>query len=512
MATSAPHVTYGQRSLRDRLLRGMRRMGIVSPGASPQTAPPLRVRPGAAPLGKLALSHLRCTSARLQRPVDVASLAAFRVGFGALLLVVAVRYFAHGWIAEYFLNPRHFFKYWGFAWVRPWPGLGMYLHLGLMATCGLGVMLGYRYRLSLACYALLFAYASLIDKSHYLNHYYLVLCVCGLMAWMPLGGAWSLDARRDAGARRAFVPTWMLWALRAQFALVYFFGGVAKLNGDWLLRAQPLSVWLARSQELPLVGRVLAAPAAAFAMSWAGALFDLFVVPLLLARRTRPFAFAALVLFHLLTARLFPIGLFPYFMLCGASLFFPADWPRKVLERWGYGGRAGETAGPGPSTGAWKWALSAYFAVQLLVPLRHWLYPGQMCWSEQGFRYSWNVMLMEKNGSVDFRVVEPSTGRVFQVSPREYFTAYQTDMMSPQPDMVLEAARVIAADFRARGVQEPAVYADAFAALNGRPMQRLIDPRVDLAREVDGLSNKTWILPMTPSPEPRIASLPWSPR
>jgi vitamin K-dependent gamma-carboxylase-like protein len=451
------------------------------------------------------------TRTRLQRPVDIAGLAAFRIGFGALLLVAALRYFAHGWIAEYFLIPRHFFKYWGLDWIRPWPGNGMYAHFGLMALCGLGVMLGYRYRLSIIGYGLLFAYAHLIDKTNYLNHYYLVVCVCGLMACMPLADGWSLDAHRAPRVGRASVPSWMLWALRAQFGLVYVFGGVAKLNGDWLLRAQPLSFWLERNGDLPLLGSLLTLPATAFVMSWAGALFDLSVVPLLLWRRTRAFAFVSLVGFHLLTARLFAIGLFPYFMICGASLFFSPDWPRMLLARLGIATRpGGENSEARRDTGAHEGAgvglLALYFAVQLLVPLRHWLYPGDMRWSEQGFRYSWNVMLMEKNGAVDFRVLEPSTGRQFLVSPRDYFTAYQTAMMAPQPDMVLEAARVIAADFRTRGVVEPAVYADAFASLNGRPMQRLLDPRVDLAHEVDGLANKSWILPMTSLSEARVAS------
>ena len=447
------------------------------------------------------------TSRSLQRRVDIASLAAFRVGFGALLLCAALRYFAHGWIAEYFLIPRHFFKYWGFGWVAPWPGVGMHLHFGLMALCALGVMAGYRYRAAIIGYALLFAYAHLIDKTNYLNHYYLVLCVCGLMACLPLAGAWSLDARR-AGVQQDSVPVWMLWALRAQFGLVYVFGGLAKLNADWLLRAQPLSLWLARSSDVPLVGGLLGRPETAYVMSWAGALFDLSVVPLLLWQKSRSAAFGVLVAFHLLTSQLFSIGLFPYFMVCGATLFFAPNWPRKLLKRPGHNaGQTAEISYAGTSRGTGAWLLAIYFALQLVVPLRHWLYPGQMCWTEQGFRYSWNVMLMEKNGSVDFRVVEPSTGRVFQVSPRDYFTPYQTAMMSPQPDMVLEAARVIAADYRARGVVEPAVYADAFAALNGRPMQRLVDPRVDLAREVDGLSNKTWILPMTSLPETRIAAV-----
>jgi vitamin K-dependent gamma-carboxylase len=452
------------------------------------------------------------TEARFLRPVDAASLAAFRIGFGTLLFVAALRYFYKGYIAEYFLTPTHFFKYWGMSWVRPWPGVGMYLHFGLMALCALGITLGYRYRASVIGYAVLFAYAHLIDKTNYLNHYYLVLCVCGLLACLPLHGIWSLDARRDPSLRQSQVPAWMLWALRAQFALVYVFGGVAKLNADWLLDAQPLSIWLARSTDMPLLGRFFAAAWAPPLMSWAGALFDLSIVPLLLWRRSRRMAYLAVIGFHLLTARLFSIGMFPYFMICGSLLFLAPEWPRGLVSRWLGGGVTEAVQAPLSGSGfeqsRWLRALFvAYFVVQVFMPLRHFMYPGELCWTEQGFRFSWNVMLMEKDGSVDFRVVEPASGRTFHVSPRAYFTPYQTATMAPQPDMVLEAARIIADDFRVRGMSRPAVYADAFASLNGRPMQRLIDPRVDLAREVDGLSNKTWILPMKPRPETAVASL-----
>jgi hypothetical protein len=73
--------------------------------------------------------------------------------------------------------------------------------------------------------------------------------------------------------------------------------------------------------------------------------------------------------------------------------------------------------------------------------------------------------------------------------------------------MVLEAAQLVADDFRRRGVQDPAVYADSFASLNGRPMQRLIDPRVDLARQHDGLAAKSWILPLQGGSPATIAQL-----
>jgi vitamin K-dependent gamma-carboxylase len=458
-------------------------------------------------------AKLAALQQRSLRPVDAASLALFRIGFGALMLVAVLRFFVHGWIAEYFLQPTHFFKYWGFAWVRPWPGPFMYVHFVAMALCALGTLLGYRYRLSVLGFGALFAYAHLIDATNYLNHYYLVVCLCGLLAILPLHACWSLDARRRPELASQLLPAWMLWTLRAQLGTVYFFGGIAKLKSDWLLTAQPLSIWLGRHGDLPVLGRLLAEPWAAHAMSWAGAAFDLAVVPLLMMRRTRPFAYVCVVVFHLLTARLFQLGLFPYIMMFGSLLFLSPSWPRTLCARLGLPRR---TSAVPPEVVAtmrvpWAWpALGLYFAVQLLLPLRHWLYPGDVCWTEQGYRFSWNVMLMEKNGSVDFRVVEPGSGRTFSVSPLDYFTPYQNKMMASQPDMVLQAAQIVAEDFRARGVVAPVVYADAFASLNGRAMQRLIDPRTDLAQKVDGLSNKPWILPMKPSQEGQ-AKLAWSP-
>jgi vitamin K-dependent gamma-carboxylase len=457
-------------------------------------------------------SKLRALRQRLLGPVDAASLAVFRIGFGALMLVAVLRFFAHGWIAEYFLQPKHFFKYWGFEWVEPWPGPFMYVHFAAMALCALGILLGYRYRLSVVGFGALFAYAHLIDKTNYLNHYYLVVCLCGLLALLPLHCCWSLDARRRPELASAQLPAWMLWALRAQLSVVYLFGGIAKLKPDWLLRAEPLSIWLGRHTDLPLFGALFAQPWAAYVMSWAGAAFDLSVVPLLLVRRTRHFAYLGVLTFHLMTARLFQLGMFPYIMMFGSLLFLAADWPRVLGRRLGLARWVTVGVSATPAARPWVWAaLTLYFAVQLLLPFRHWLYPGSVCWTEQGYRFSWNVMLMEKNGSVDFRVVEPSTGRTFAVSPLQYFTPYQTKMMAPQPDMVLQAAHIVAADFRARGVRAPAVYADAFASLNGRPMQRLIDARANLAAAPDDLSNKPWILPMKTNPEGN-AALAWSPK
>lgn len=426
-------------------------------------------------------------------PVDGASAVAFRVAFGALMVIAVARFFAHGWIAEYYLAPAHFFPYPGLDWIRPWPGIGMYVHFAAMGVLAVGIATGVAYRFSVIGFGALFAYAHLIDRTNYLNHYWLVICLCVVLACLPLGRG-----------RTTQVPRWVVWALRGQLAVVYLFGGIAKLKADWLFDAQPMQIWLGANTDFPLLGRLFAEPATAYVFSWAGALFDLSIVPLLLWRRSRPVAYVAVVGFHLVTARLFQLGLFPWIMMASSLIFLPPDWPRRALA-WVRPQvvRPPDTAiaaAAPPSRTRRRLvvaALATWFAFQIALPLRHWLYPGDVMWTEEGYRFAWNVMLMEKTGAVDAHVLEPATGRRWVVSPRELLTPYQAKMMASQPDMILQFAHLVAAAYRARGVRDPEVRVDAVASLNGRRRTRLIDPTVDLAHEAYSLAPARWILPLT---------------
>lgn len=422
-------------------------------------------------------------------PVDAASGAVFRIAFGTLMLIATLRFFAHGWIAEYYEMPQHFFSYYGFDWIKPWPEPGMYIHFGVMAVLAVMIIVGLYYRFAVALFGVLFAYAHFIDQTNYLNHYYLVICLCGLLAFLPLNAMWSLDARRTGGS--STVPAWVVWALRAQIGLVYVFGGIAKLKYDWVVEAMPLKIWLPANTDFPIIGPWLAKEWAAYAFSWAGLAFDLSIVPLLLWPRTRRYAYIFVVGFHLITAKLFTLGMFPWIMMASSLIFLPPSWPRRFFGSKIVEGKAMGSRRPRLVLGA----LGVYFAFHVFMPFRHYLYPGDVCWTEQGFRFSWNVMVMEKTGSVELHVREPSTGRKWDVMPTEYLTRYQTKMMSTQPDHILQLVHIVADDFRARGIVDPEVRVDAFASLNGRPRQRLIDPTVDLARETDGLGARSWILP-----------------
>jgi len=424
--------------------------------------------------------------------VDAASLAAVRIAFGLLMLVAVARYFVHGWIAELFVAPTYFFPYAGLAWIRPWPGAGMYLHFAALGILALAIAAGYRTRASAALFCVGFTWVHLIDKTNYLNHYYLISLVAGLLAVLPADRAASLDARRRPEHAAATVPAWAVWALRAQLGLVYVFGGIAKLHPDWLLHAQPLKMWLGASAGAPLVGPLLETAWMAYLCSWAGVLFDLSIVPLLLWRRTRPFAYAAVIVFHLLTAWLFPIGMFPWIMIALTTVFFAPDWPRRWLRLAPRPAVAAvpERAAAGRLVPAF---LAVHLIVQILLPLRALAAPGAVLWREDGFRFAWRVMVMEKNGLVTFRLRDGATGATWTVDPRRRLTPLQARMMATQPDMILAFARVLAAEARARGHAAVEVRADAFAALNGRPAQRFVDPDVDL---LDPGPRAGWILPL----------------
>ena len=445
-------------------------------------------------------------------PVAPGSAAAFRMIFGVLGVVAVARFAARGWISELYIEPAHHLSYYGLGWVQAWPGWGMYLHFALLGLASLGVALGYRYRLSITAFFLLFTYVELIDQTTYLNHYYLVSLVSFVMIFLPLNRAASLDSRgAPAGGPQPTIPRAALWMLRAQVGMVYVFAGIAKLNPDWLLHAEPLHIWLYNTTDTPLIGLFVRESWVPYAMSWAGACFDLTIVGWLLRKRTRPFAYAVLVMFHITTGVLFPsIGLFPWIMAGAALIFFDPDWPAH-LARWPRrpNGRAPAStpaaplvpAGVSPLSWPVRTALllgAVFLAVQLLLPMRHLAYPGNVRWTEEGYRFSWRVLVTEKTGLVKFRVNSRAVDGERLVYPEEYLTPVQVDRFAYQPDMILATAHIIRDDFISRGHEGVEVRVDAYATYNGRPATRLIDPEVDLAGVDAGIGPKHWILPRQP--------------
>jgi hypothetical protein len=442
------------------------------------------------------IEHLVC--GRFSAPVSIAPLVVFRILFGGLMAYGAIRFMLSGWVETLYVEPQFFFKFWGFGWVQPLSAGGMYVVYTLMSLTALGIAFGALYRLSAIGFFLLFSYTELIDATNYLNHYYLVILLAFWMIWLPAGRAFSVDNWWGRHPAIVKVPAWTIGILIVQLCLTYFFAGIAKLHPDWLLRGMPLAVWLPEHADLPLIGGMLQTSWAPLAFSWAGALYDLTIPFWLLNRSTRPFAYLAVLGFHLLTWVLFNIGLFPLIMMSSTLIFFSAEFHQNILAALGYRSGGSKLVYTYSKVQSWlaKGAVGIFFLIQLFLPLRHWLYPGDVLWTEEGYRLSWRVMLVEKTGHATFTVLDRGSTRKSEVQNGHYLTDFQEKQMSIQPDFMLQYARFLADQYEQHyGFRDPIVTVDAHVALNGRSSQRLIDPEVDLAGEPWNLLPRDWILP-----------------
>ena len=426
--------------------------------------------------------------ARIQRylweEVDPASLVVFRVVYGVMAAISAARFLWYGWVDRFFYQPEVFFHFPGFQWVAPLPEPGMEVLFGLLVACGLAVASGWFWRVALGVFVVGFTYVGLIDTTTYLNHYWQFRFIGFLMLFMPLSGAGEGDR----------VPAWPVWTLRLQLGLVYFWAGVAKLNGDWLLRGQPMEIWLTARTHLPVVGPLLAYDFLPHAMSIAGAVFDLTILGWLLWPKSRPYAYAAVVFFHAATGFLFNIGMFPVIMIGATTIFFAPDWPRRFIRSRGIPALARLRGLPTLPKRAVLVLLSVWFALQFTLPLRHLAYPGDVLWTQEGYRFSWRVKLAERSGSLTYTVRDPSTDKTWRVHPTRYLSRRQNELASAEPAKILQLAHHIAGDFARRGHPNVAVYADCRVALNGHPSRRLIDPDVDLASQPYTIWHRDWIV------------------
>ncbi len=438
-----------------------------------------------------------------------APLAVFRIGFGFLMCYSIIRFWVKGWIETLYIQPNFHFSYYGFGWVKP---LDNYTYI-LFVVCGLSaflVAIGLKYRLSIFIFFLSFTYIELMDKTTYLNHYYFISILSFLMVFIPANATFSLD-NLIKGKDYKKVPTWTIDSLKLILSIVYVFSGLAKLNSDWLLKAMPLKIWLPSKFDLPLIGEnLMQLEWVHYAMSWGGMFYDLLIPFLLLYKRTRVFGFILVVFFHIFTRVLFPIGMFPYIMIMGSLIFFESEFHIKVLNF---------VKRIIPAFFSLKnifnvdkfeiieifkikkeklviCIVSIFFIIQFLIPMRNLLYPGELFWNEQGYRFSWRVMLMEKKGYSVFKIVDQKKGTFFYVNNEDFLTSFQEKQMSFQPDFILEYAQYLGDIYSSKGHDNVQVFVDSYVALNGRLSQRYIDEKIDLYKEKESFKHKKWILPL----------------
>ena len=401
-----------------------------------------------------------------------------------------------------YIDPSFHFTFYGFEWVTP---LGDYTYL-LFFICGLSaffVAIGYKYYMSIIIFFLSFTYIELMDKTTYLNHYYFVSILSFLMIFLPSNSSYSVDSYLQKKSFK-YTPKWCVDSIKLLLFIVYFYSGLAKINKDWLFEAQPLKIWLTTgSYDFPLIGsNLMQQEWFHYFMSWGGMFYDLLIPFLLIYTRTRVFGFLLVIFFHLFTVLLFPIGMFPYIMIMSSLIFFSSKTHKKILDF-----ILKPFIDKIKSIREMKIiniqkerisliVVSVFFIIQFLFPFRYSLYPGELFWNEQGYRFSWRVMLMEKKGYTTFKVVNKENDNSFYIMNNSFLTEFQERQMSFQPDFIIEYAHFLGTYYKNLGLNDIEIYADSYVALNGRISKRFIDPEIDLLKQKRGFKNKDWIIPL----------------
>jgi len=429
----------------------------------------------------------------LFRHIDNSPLIVFRIIFGLLLFLESVGAIFTGWITKTLAEPEFTFNFIGFDFLQPLAGNGMYYYYLIMGILGFCIMIGYRYRLAIISFFLLWSATYLMQKSSYNNHYYLVCLLSFLMIFQPANNYFSVDVKRKPALKSFSVPFWTSLLLMFQIGLVYFYGGIAKIYPDWL-QAIPARQFLSAKTDYPLVGNLFKLEWFHYLLSYGGLFFDLLIIPLLLIKKTRVFGFYLSIFFHLFNAIIFQVGIFPFLTLAFAVFFFEPKTIRNIFLKSKPLYDANEVISP-ERKNYYYFFVGIYFIIQILLPLRHWSIRDSVLWTEEGHRLSWRMMLRSKSGYQNFTVVDKTTKEKKRIKLAKHLTQKQINAMSTKPDMIWQFARRLKEEY-AKKEQDVAVYVKGKVSVNGKPPQSLVNDTIDLGSvKWEYFKHSGWLLP-----------------
>lgn len=412
------------------------------------------------------------------KAIDNSPLIVFRIFFGFLVACESFGAIVTGWVKRVFIDPEFTFSFIGFDWLQPLPGYGMYCYFILMGFFGLAIMFGYRYRIAIIAYTLLWAGAYFMQKSSYNNHYYLLLLISFLLIFLPANRYASLDVKQDRVKEENTMPYWISFLFIIQIAIVYIFASIAKLYPDWLDGTFTRNL-LADSTKVIALKKLFLHKWFFMFIAYMGILFDLLIVPLLLFKRTRIFALIASLIFHLFNAVFLEIGIFPFFALTFALFFYEPETIRRLflskkpkledenLSQNFYGKRFV------------YFLMIPYLIIQIALPLRHHFIEGDVLWTEEGHRLSWRMMLRERNGYITIKIKDTISGEESIYNYRKNLTDKQAQNLATKPDFIWQYCQRIKEEYKGKPI---AIYIDCKNSINRKEYKTLIDPKFDMAK------------------------------
>ncbi|TAI47221.1 HTTM domain-containing protein [Flagellimonas allohymeniacidonis] len=414
----------------------------------------------------------------LFRKIDNAQLVTFRIFYGLLISAECYGAIATGWVRRTLVEPKFTFSFIGFEWLQPLPGNGMYIYFAIMGTLGILITLGYKYRFNAFLFAFMWAGVYLMQKTSYNNHYYLLMLLAFIMAMLPASRDVSLDSKLNPGFRSKTMYNYIRWLIILQLFIVYTYASVAKLYGDWL-DFSIIEILMRGKQDYWLIGDFLQLEWVHKIVAVFGILFDLLVVPALLWKPTRNIFLGLSIFFHLFNSIVFQIGIFPYLSLAFIVFFYDPKTIRKIFLRNKGAEITNEVVYP-KNHKLLIGALSIYFVVQLILPLRHHTFSDDVLWTEEGHRMSWRMMLRSRSGNIRVKVVIKKTGQTNFVKLDDHLTKKQRRKVACYPDFTWQFAQYLKKEY-ARNGEDIEVYVVNHVKVNGSKYAEFIDPDVDLA-------------------------------
>lgn len=429
----------------------------------------------------------------LFRKTDNAPLIVFRIIYGLLVCAECFGAIGLGWVKRNLIDPKFTFTFIGFEWLQPLPGVGMYIYFIVMGICGIGITLGYRYRASAFGFAILWTGVYLMQKTSYNNHYYLLMLLSFIMAFLPAHKAVSLDVKRLPNLKQDWMLNGIRWIIILQLFIVYTYAAIAKMYEDWFNLTVIEGLMKARSDYF-LIGDFLQLPTVHQAIAIFGVFFDLLIVPMLLWKRTRILGLVLSIFFHLFNSIVFGIGIFPYLSL-GFLVFF---FDPKVIRRRFLPQKKNVVDPVISQPRGHNWILGVlgiYFIIQLLLPLRHHTFKDDVLWTEEGHRLSWRMMLRSRSGNIRVKVVNTANQRAEFIKLKEHLSDKQQQRVATYPDFAWQFAQYLKKEYAKKG-EDIQVFVFMKVRVNQGKYSEFIDPTVDLANVPwNHFSHNEWIKP-----------------
>ncbi len=443
---------------------------------------------------------------KLLEPVQDFTVNLFIRIYGVVLILEAASYLNKRFIEDGIIAPKVHFTFDCFGWVKPVsPGL-MKFSLALWFICGLLMIANRLRKPAMLVHFITFSYFLLLDKSYFNNHLYMQ-CLLALIFFF------YTPRTNEKGI--SYIPRYYLLLLQLMVVMVYFYGGLVKLNYDWMVRMEPMKSLVGNLSKNALLSSAAGSSLVVYMLNYGGVFFDILIGPMLWWKKTRKLAIWLCLGFHGLNYFLFnfgqngEIGMFPPLMFSTCLLFVDAE---KVRLWWTskFGSSANKIVlkpknSPVDPEQLPSFAHHAKFFLpltivfviwQLLMPLRPFLFSGKTAWTHQGNYFSWRMKSSIKEGTVKFYGALSPADSLRQIDIGKIINTLQVNHLMNDPTTILVMGDYIKKELVKRGAKDPVVQCHSMISLNAMPPEPIVDSTINILTLTHKMTeDDEWILP-----------------